>query len=72
MKVKFDFTITPDGCHNTGPFRAHHVKGAVSLPKGPLYAILAAMLTSRIHSVGDGFNSAGDLLEKIGREVADG
>ncbi len=72
MKIKFDFWVTPDGYDGTGPNLAQRVKGSVDLPKGPLYALIAAILSGRHHCMLDGFNAAGELLEKIGKEVADG
>ncbi len=68
MKIKVDLCITPGG--NRSPESNSRIVGFVDVPKGSLYAILAAILSGRTHSIADGFNAAGDLLEKIEKEVA--
>ena len=72
MKIKFDFRVTPDGYDGIGPDKAQHVKGSVEIPRGPLYAVIAAIMSCATHPMLIGFNAAGNLLEKVGKEVADG
>ena len=72
MKIKFDFWVTPDGytgsvTDRTG--RAQHVKGAVELPRIPVLALLAAIMSPR-SSIGFAREKAVKLLDHSAKEFA--
>ncbi len=68
MKIKVDLCITPGG--NRSPESNSRIVGFMDIPKGPFLAVVAAILSCRNHSILDGLNAAGDLLEKIEEEAS--